>query len=83
MSYAALGFLRQQYLCILRRCAWFNAGMLSAGLFALPSLGVHAASIVPDGRTQTQVTVNGSVTDVTTQTIRGINAYNSFSRFNV
>lgn len=83
MSYAALGFLRQQYLCILRRCAWFNAGMLSAGLFALPGLVANAASIVPDGRTQTQVTVNGTVTDITTQTIRGLNAYNSFSRFNV
>ncbi|MEW5769760.1 MAG: leukotoxin LktA family filamentous adhesin [Pseudomonadota bacterium] len=83
MSDSALGFLRRQYLCVLRRCAWFNAGMVSAGLFALPSLFAHAASIVPDGRTQTQVRVDGAVTDITTQTIRGINAYNSFSRFNV
>ncbi|MDR2861915.1 MAG: leukotoxin LktA family filamentous adhesin, partial [Syntrophobacterales bacterium] len=43
----------------------------------------HAADIVPDGRTQTTVTVTGSVTDVTTQTVRGRNAYNSFDRFNV
>jgi filamentous hemagglutinin family protein len=82
MSYAALGFLRQQYLCVLRRCAWFNAGMIS-GLICLPSVSVQAGSIVPDGRTQTQVSVNGAITDITTQTIRGANAFNSFSRFNV
>jgi len=40
-------------------------------------------SIVPDGKTQTTVTVNGNVTGVTTSTTRGINAYNSFTKFNV
>ncbi len=83
MSYAALGYLRQQYLCVLRRCAWFNAGMLSAGLMALPGVSAHAAGIVADGRTQTQVMVNGAITDITTQTMRGANAFNSFSKFNV
>ncbi|MCL2623615.1 MAG: leukotoxin LktA family filamentous adhesin, partial [Planctomycetaceae bacterium] len=34
-------------------------------------------------RTQTSVNVNGSVTDIHTNTLRGANAYNSFSRFNV
>lgn len=82
MSYAALGFLRHQYLCVLRRCAWFNAGMISA-LVCLPSVGVQANSIVIDGRTQTQVSVNGAVTDITTQTVRGANAYNSFHSFSV
>lgn len=82
MSYAALGFLRRQYLCVLRRCAWFNAVMASslACGFGGPAL---AQSIAIDGRTQTQVSVNGAVTDITTQTIYGINAYNSFTRFNV
>lgn len=82
MSYAALGFLRRQYLCVLRRCAWFNA-MAASGLVLLPSLGAQAQSIVTDGRTQTQVAVNGAVTDITTQTIRGATAFNSFSKFNV
>jgi filamentous hemagglutinin family protein len=81
MSRAALGYLRRQYLCVLRRCAWFNA--LAASGMVLTSMGVQAQSIVTDGRTQTQVAVSGSVTDITTQTIRGANAYNSFSKFNV
>ncbi|MCM2265025.1 MAG: leukotoxin LktA family filamentous adhesin, partial [Desulfuromonadales bacterium] len=42
-----------------------------------------AQQIVPDGRTQTQLGVNGNVTDVTTGTIRGVNAFNSFSKFDV
>ncbi len=41
------------------------------------------APIVADGRTQTSVNVNGSITDIRTDTINGANAYNSFSRFNV
>lgn len=82
MSHAALGYLRRQYLCVLRRCAWFNA-LAACGLVLLPSTGVQAQSIVTDGRTQTQVAVSGTVTDITTQTVRGVNAYNSFSRFNV
>ncbi|MCA1979654.1 MAG: leukotoxin LktA family filamentous adhesin, partial [Thiobacillus sp.] len=100
MSYAALGFLRKQYLCVLRRCAWFNAGMrlrlgslrlgsflrggaLTTGLFTAAQLSALASGIVPDGRTQTRLTVNGNTTDITTQTIRGSHAYNSFSTFNV
>ncbi len=39
--------------------------------------------ILPDGRTATQVTPNGAVRDVTTATIQGGNAFNSFSRFEV
>lgn len=39
--------------------------------------------IVTDGRTNTSVVTNGSVTDVRTETIHGKNAYNSFERFNV
>ncbi len=81
LSYQARGWLIRQYRCVLRRCA--ELGMEALAL-ALGSVGLlHAATIVPDGRTQTQVTVSGTVTDITTQTIRGLNAYNSFSRFNV
>ncbi|MDR2642619.1 MAG: leukotoxin LktA family filamentous adhesin, partial [Planctomycetaceae bacterium] len=42
-------------------------------------------AIVPDGRTQTSVTSNqaGTITDVRTNSVKGINAYNSFDRFNV
>ncbi|KQO64195.1 hypothetical protein ASF22_21540 [Methylobacterium sp. Leaf87] len=47
----------------------------------------HAQSpgnvITLDGRTATQLRVDGRTTDVTTTTTRGDNAYNSFSRFQV
>lgn len=46
------------------------------------SYGVQA-QIVPDGRTQTSVAVSGNVSDVTTATTNGENAYNSFSEFDV
>jgi hypothetical protein len=39
--------------------------------------------IVPDGKTNTTVKVNGKTTDVTTSTVQGTVAYNSFSTFNV
>ena len=38
---------------------------------------------LPDGRTQTQLSVSGGTTDVTTSTIHGGNAFNSFSQFQV
>jgi filamentous hemagglutinin family protein len=82
MTKSALGYLRRQYLCVLRRCAWLNAAAAGAAL-AVAAPGALAQTIVTDGRTQTQLTVNGSVTDITTQTVRGPNAYNAFSRFDV
>lgn len=42
-----------------------------------------AQQIVVDGRTNTTVDVNGTVSNVSTSTVHGINAFNSFSRFNV
>lgn len=42
-----------------------------------------AAMITPDGRTQTTVNVNGSTYNVTTSTVAGKNAFNSFSNFDV
>jgi hypothetical protein len=37
--------------------------------------------ITPDGRTQTNVSVSGTTTTITTQTVSGGAGYNSFSRF--
>lgn len=42
-----------------------------------------AQAIVADGRTATTVSTSGSVTNITTGTIRAANAFNSFSVFNV
>ena len=47
------------------------------------SYGLQAQQIVPDGNTQTSVAVSGNISDVTTTTTSGVNAYNSFSEFNV
>ena len=47
------------------------------------ALAQSDAPIVADGRTQTSVNVNGSVTNIHTNTVNGRNAYNSFHRFNV
>lgn len=81
MTHAAIGYLRRQYLCVLRRCAAKNIVMvLGAGL---ASGAAMAQGITPDGRTQTQLSVNGSVTDITTRTVHGANAFNSFTTFNV
>lgn len=81
MTQSAMGYLRRQYLCVLRRCALRNA-MMTLGACMVGG-GTALAQIVPDGRTQTQVSVSGSVTDISTQTVRGANAYNSFQTFNV
>ena len=39
--------------------------------------------IVTDGRTQTNLSVNGNITDITTSTISGNTGLNSFRIFNV
>lgn len=39
--------------------------------------------IIPDGRTGTSLQTSGSVTNVTTSTVSGNNAFNSFSQFSV
>ena len=44
---------------------------------------VLAQQIVVDGRTNTTVNVNGTISNVSTSTVHGVNAFNSFSRFNV
>jgi filamentous hemagglutinin family protein len=80
VSYAAQAYLRRQYLCVLRRCAFLNA-FASWLLLAAPA--AMAADIVTDGRTQTTLNRSGTVTDITTATVKGQNAFNSFSRFNI
>ncbi len=52
-------------------------------LFAFSPLLANAADIVIDGRTDTEVTTDGLVTDITTETLHGDKAYNSFRKFNV
>src|SRR4051812_14702314 len=53
-----------------------NGGAAFAG-------GPVANVIVPDGRTLTNLQINGATTNISTSTLRGANAFNSFSHFNV
>ncbi|MDP2102146.1 MAG: leukotoxin LktA family filamentous adhesin [Methylotenera sp.] len=84
MKRSVQGFLSRQYLCVLRRCAWENAlsHFITASI-AVSGSSAFADNITPDGRTQTQLTVSGNVTDITTKTVQGVNAINSFHRFNI
>lgn len=64
------------------------AGRASTSALALTialSYGVPAAraQVVKDGFTDTTISTSGSVTDITTNTIRGSTAFNSFSSFSV
>lgn len=43
----------------------------------------YAQQIITDGNTATSLNTNGTVTDVTTTTLKGSNAFNSFTNFNV
>jgi len=42
-----------------------------------------AQQIITDGNTRTRLDINNNVTDITTSTVRGSNAFNSFSKFDV
>ncbi|MEW5819805.1 MAG: leukotoxin LktA family filamentous adhesin, partial [Cyanobacteriota bacterium] len=42
-----------------------------------------AQQIITDGKTSTSLINNGNITDISTSTIKGNNAFNSFSKFNV
>ncbi len=59
------------------------AGATGAGQALAQSLDPAGNVIIPDGRTATSLSVGGATTDVTTGTMAGGNAYNSFSRFEV
>ena len=81
---ASESYLRRQYLCVLRRCAWNHALKVFIGTVgALHGSGAAAQSVVVDGRTQTSLSVQGAVTDVTTRTVHGKSGFNSFHRFNI
>lgn len=86
MGRSSIGFLNRQYMCVLKRVAWTNAFSYFIGMTAaVHGLSAHAGanSIQVDGRTQTNVSVSGNITDVTTNTIHGVNGFNSFKRFNI
>ncbi|MEM6496938.1 MAG: leukotoxin LktA family filamentous adhesin, partial [Pseudomonadota bacterium] len=57
--------------------------MLFSPTLAVAADAVQANRIVTDGRSQTQVQINGTQTDIRTSTQRGGNAFNSFSHFQV
>lgn len=65
---------------------WRLAGSTLACLLAWQAVWAPAglnAQIVTDGRTQTVVQTQGAVTTVSTGTVRGANAFNSFQTFSV
>ncbi|UGX90714.1 leukotoxin LktA family filamentous adhesin [Bradyrhizobium barranii subsp. barranii] len=77
-------------LTTLRRLARFRSISLLCAMqmVFLPVFSVRlqaqtANVITPDGRTGTSLQTSGSVTNVTTSTISGNNAFNSFSQFSV
>jgi filamentous hemagglutinin family protein len=84
MKRSVQGFLSRQYMCVLRRCAWENAlSHFITATMAVSGGAAFAENIIPDGLTQTELSINGNVTDVTTKTVQGANALNSFHRFNI
>ncbi|RCK41447.1 hypothetical protein TH25_23770, partial [Thalassospira profundimaris] len=56
---------------------------LSTTTFLVPFVAMANPQIVTDGNTATNLNVHGNVTDVTTSTIQGKSALNSFSKFDV
>ncbi|OSQ38199.1 filamentous hemagglutinin N-terminal domain-containing protein, partial [Thalassospira sp. MCCC 1A01428] len=56
---------------------------LTTTTFLAPVMASATPQIVTDGQTATNLNVHGSVTDVTTSTIQGNSALNSFSKFDV
>src|SRR5690554_5977131 len=57
--------------------------MLTNSLVGLLANPVSAAEIIPDGKTATNLETNNNIIDITTGTIEGVNAFNSFEIFNV
>lgn len=90
MSHGAITQFRRQYLAILRRCAtlnamgWMACGLGAGGMVLLTPVDAQAQGIVTDGRTATTVTGGGTANvTIDTGTVKGVNAFNSFSQFNV
>lgn len=80
MSYGAITYLRRQYLCVLRRCAFLNA---MSYLLLMANAMAAGPDILTDGRSRTVLNTQGLTTDISTSTISGQNAINSFVRFNI
>ena len=57
--------------------------ILTVGAGLTPSWAGDANVIIPNGRTQTTVQTSGNLTNITTSTVSGPNAFNSFSQFGV
>lgn len=57
--------------------------MVFLPVFSVRLQAQTANVIVPDGRTGTALQTSGGVTNVTTSTVAGVNAFNSFSQFSV
>ncbi|TDP74757.1 leukotoxin LktA family filamentous adhesin [Roseateles toxinivorans] len=72
---------------LVRLLALTPLGGAVAALTGLPAISAWAQTqanvIKPDGRTQTALQVSGTRTDISTATLRGSNAFNSFRRFEV
>ncbi len=62
-----------------RRQHWLVGQVMALALWNAPAFAQNI--ITPDGRTQTNVAVSGSVTTITTGTVSAGAGYNSFSRF--
>jgi filamentous hemagglutinin family protein len=60
----------------------FIAGIVSLAL-SVQILPAFSQQIIVDGKTNTTLKVNDSLTTVNTKTIKGQNAFNSFQKFNV
>ena len=89
MLKSVYNLLVKQYQTVLSRCRVKNL-LATTATFILASAGlvytsstIHAAPIVTDGATKTKLSTVGNQTDITTKTIKGKNAFNSFSEFNV
>ena len=58
----------------------FQVALLASTVYLTPA---YAQQIVPDGNTVTTLNINNNVTSVSTNTVNGDNAFNSFLKFNV
>ena len=66
---------------ILKRALLSSSALALIGSSPYASAQSVPNNIVPDGRTGTQLSTTGSTTTITTSTVRGGTAYNSFSTF--
>ena len=66
---------------VYRFSSWFLAAVMAVGPIHVRVFAQGA--ITADGRTATNISVSGNTKDITTQTISGVNAFNSFEQFSV